>query len=132
MHVFKQGLDGEMYKITFKGFVIHEDLEMTLHTEIERWNFVDGQPVSSYIDYINSLEGDDFAKGRIIANNRPFQAPANTRGNIVDPLTGEKAEIGISELQFWQAIPLAAFPGATTLSECVYASLNTALNNMKI
>ena len=136
MHVFKQGLDGNMYKITLDNFILHGNLEMTLNTFIERWHFVDGQPVSSYTEYIAGLEGNEMAKARILSNNRQFQAPANTAGSFVNPQTGEKVPAGtegaITELAYWQAIPLDAFVGATTLSQCVYASIEQALTDMQI
>ncbi len=122
-----------LIKLVHHKLEIEADLEMRATIRLEFWT-KDGngdfdQPVLEVIANDESLSANQKRNDMDTFRTRIWSS--TTRGSMVMPATGELVfpdengaypEGAVTQLQYWQSIPVEAFPGST-LAEKVYAAL---------
>lgn len=122
-----------LIKLVHHKLEIDADLEMRAHIRIEFWTKdAEGEFDEPLLEVIaNDPNLSDNQKRNDMELFRTRQWSSSTRGSRVLPETGELVhpdENGnypagaITQLQYWQSLPAAAFPGET-LAEKVYSAL---------
>lgn len=135
--IYKRSADGTGYKISFNYLMIHADLEMTTSCFVTPWilDDEDDSPIMSKEEQINASIYDEITKTRLRERWAPIKYDILTRGKFVD-INGAPADSqdpgAISELTFWQNIPLSAVPDITKGSEWVYPMIIQALMGVLI
>ncbi|GAB2993791.1 hypothetical protein GCM10027284_08700 [Cyclobacterium sediminis] len=122
-----------LIKLVHDKLEIDKDLEMRAHIRLEFWTKDENgdfdQPVLSVIASDPTLSESQKKNDSEVFKTRIWSS--TTRGSRVDPETGEFVfpdENGqypagsITQLEYWQNLPAAAFPG-DTLAAKVYSAL---------
>jgi hypothetical protein len=98
---------------THRFLVLDENLEMR-HSRILTFIEADGTPCEA----TNELEKKIYVPHEIVDGTKDQWVDPAT-GAVVDPATPG----AISELEYWQNIPLAAYPGIASLPDSVKSAL---------
>ncbi len=125
-------------KVIHKKLVIESDLEMSQTIEIVFYENIDqsfGRPLLQVIESDNTLTPEE--KLQYSQRYKSIEYTAKTSGAYVNPANGELVfsengsypEGSVSELSFWQSLPISMFDG-TTLGEKVYSAIKASMNKM--
>ena len=121
-----------LIQVRHSRLTIDEDMEMSVTVKLVFYTNVDGEFGRPLLEVIREDESlTESQKKNDSERFRTMEWHSTTRGTMVDPTTGESLkpdengaypEGSISQLEYWQHIPVSEFPG-DLLSEKVYAAI---------